>query len=230
MDGGPVYKLYLSGEASKISYKFSEKNIKLGTVFYDEIQTAEIVLYNQGKVNFDFCVLGLDENTTMINPRDLMVLPSKGHVQSLESVTFSVKFLPGLPEKFSKSFEMRVAHFEPDVIKISGMAVFPTIVMNLPRDHSHVSPSIQSAIKSDVALPNLPEKETHQMLTYDDDTTRTNMAPESEESCIGTPPNNSLEVEIDRLLVKAYATRNAEKMFSEKGKSRPRYIIMHEKY
>ena len=44
-----------------------------------------------------------------------------------------VKYLPGAPEDFRKSFVIQVAHFEPDVITISGTGVFPRISLDLPR-------------------------------------------------------------------------------------------------
>ena len=44
-----------------------------------------------------------------------------------------VKFLPGVPEKFHKSFEIQVAHFEPDTINLFGEGVFPRISLDLPR-------------------------------------------------------------------------------------------------
>ena len=44
-----------------------------------------------------------------------------------------VKYLPGAPEDFRKSFVIQVAHFEPDIITISGTGVFPRISLDLPR-------------------------------------------------------------------------------------------------
>lgn len=47
--------------------------------------------------------------------------------------TLVVKYLPGAPEDFTKSFVIQVAHFEPDVITIKGTGVFPRISLDLPR-------------------------------------------------------------------------------------------------
>lgn len=45
----------------------------------------------------------------------------------------TVKYLPGVPEKFDKCFRVQVAHFEPDLITIHGEGVFPRISLDLPR-------------------------------------------------------------------------------------------------
>ena len=48
-------------------------------------------------------------------------------------MTLTVKFLPGVPEKFHKSFQLQVAHFEPDTVNLLGEGVFPRISLDLPR-------------------------------------------------------------------------------------------------
>lgn len=45
-----------------------------------------------------------------------------------------MKYLPGVPEDFSKNFTIQVAHFEPDEIRIHGSGVFPRISLDLPRN------------------------------------------------------------------------------------------------
>jgi len=44
-----------------------------------------------------------------------------------------VKYLPGVPESFSKNFMIQVAHFEPNEITLKGEGVFPRISLDLPR-------------------------------------------------------------------------------------------------
>jgi len=45
----------------------------------------------------------------------------------------TIKYLPGVPEKFDKCFRVQVAHFEPDLVTIHGEGVFPRISLDLPR-------------------------------------------------------------------------------------------------
>ncbi|KAH3778715.1 hypothetical protein DPMN_180185 [Dreissena polymorpha] len=45
----------------------------------------------------------------------------------------TIKYLPGVPEKFDKCFRVQVAHFEADLITIHGEGVFPRISLDLPR-------------------------------------------------------------------------------------------------
>lgn len=47
--------------------------------------------------------------------------------------TLTVRYIPGVPEKFTKSFLIQVAHFEPDTVHITGEGVFPRISLDLPR-------------------------------------------------------------------------------------------------
>lgn len=46
----------------------------------------------------------------------------------------TVKYLPGIPEIFTKTFNIQVAHFEPDKITLNGEGVFPRVSLDLPRN------------------------------------------------------------------------------------------------
>ncbi len=57
----------------------------------------------------------------------------KGFIEPEKDVKISVKYLPGIPEKFSKSFLLQISHFAPDEILIQGDASFAEILLDLPR-------------------------------------------------------------------------------------------------
>ncbi len=57
----------------------------------------------------------------------------KGSIEPENDVTISVKYLPGIPEKFSKTFLLQISHFAPDEIMIQGDASFAEILLDLPR-------------------------------------------------------------------------------------------------
>mgnify|MGYP001800348881 CR=1 FL=1 len=48
-------------------------------------------------------------------------------------MVLTVKFLPGVPDKFQRSFKIQVAHFEPEDISIFCEGIFPRITLDLPR-------------------------------------------------------------------------------------------------
>ncbi len=63
-----------------------------------------------------------------------------------------VKFLPGVPEKFHKSFQIQVAHFEPDTINLFGEGVFPRISLDLPRMGDMIGHFDELVIKAKASL------------------------------------------------------------------------------
>ena len=201
VDGGPTYELQLRGEASRIHYCFSNKSLEFGAVQYDQVHTAEIVLFNRGKVTFDFTTLGAKTGDGKLAPGEIAVSPTRGQISANESVTFTVTFLLGIPEIFKKSFEIEVAHLEADVITLTGMAIYPTITMELPRDISEVSPQLQEAAKAKVEAE---------------------MSKEAIECSVETEQHSTklLEMEIDRLLVKKFITENTERLSATNHKLR----------
>ena len=133
VQGGPNYEIQLSGQASLVQYSVSEKEIDFGYQAYDQLNCYSINVHNTGKVSFDFVVLDADGGDST-QPGVVNVVPAKGYVNSGESIQLSVKYIAGVPETFSKSFQIRVAYFEPEVITVYGVGVFPHIVIDLPKD------------------------------------------------------------------------------------------------
>nr|XP_006823299.1 PREDICTED: hydrocephalus-inducing protein homolog [Saccoglossus kowalevskii] len=134
VEGGPRYELSLTGEASLVQYTFDTNDIDYGKQMYDEVAEAEIILENTGKVGFDFVALNMDPSTQdKPMPGIPIMIPHSGHIEAHSAQRLVIKFLPGVPEKFHKSFEIQVAHFEPDIINIRGEGVFPRVSLDLPR-------------------------------------------------------------------------------------------------
>ena len=48
-------------------------------------------------------------------------------------MALTVKFLPGVPDRFERTFKILVAHFEPEDITIFCEGIFPRITLDLPR-------------------------------------------------------------------------------------------------
>ena len=45
-----------------------------------------------------------------------------------------VYYLPGVPEIFQRSFQIQIAHLDPENITLSGEGIFPRICLDLPRN------------------------------------------------------------------------------------------------
>lgn len=207
-----------------MSYKFSTKEIRFGAVLYDQLHTAKLVLYNNGKVDFDFSTLNVREDPSKIRPGEIVVSPLSGHIPALNNVTFTVTFLPGVPERFCKRFEIQIAHFEADAITLVGEAVHPRITLSLPRDYNSITPTLQ-----DEARHNL-DQIVPQLLVREDDYSETTLSvPLPVETDI--LELQLMEAEVDRLLVKEFATKNAEEMFmTSQTNSKLRYVVPRLKF
>ena len=211
IEGGPTYEIKLRGEASQIQYEFSEKTLDLGVVLYDQVHTTQLVLQNRGKVSFDVFSLNSKEvggrEDSVWQPGEVVVSPTSGQLKAFESMTFVVSFLPGTPETFSKTFEFQVAHFVVDVIKLMAKAVYPKMTINLPRDFATVASDILTEAQSNLSLIQRPDA---------------NDLPDGEGSIPVLASRQALESEVERLLVKSFATMNAGRLFGGKAKGRPR--------
>ena len=74
---------------------------------YDQAAVAEIVLHNTGKVGLNFVVLNVDSGNKVL-PGAPNVSPVQGHIKALSHQTLTVKYLPGVPEKFEKTFQVTI--------------------------------------------------------------------------------------------------------------------------
>ena len=129
VEGGPEYEVKLDGEASSIQYKFDKTSIDFGTTFYDKFQKEEITLFNMGKVKFDFTV----NFDSVAQPTIIKAVPTTQVVGPGEKCKIQIEIYPGLPTFVTTSFTVEVAHFEPQVVVVTGKGMFPHVSVNLPR-------------------------------------------------------------------------------------------------
>ena len=64
---------------------------------------SEIDLYNSGKVGLDF-VTNIESLCDERHPGKIIVIPARGHVKALQKQNIVIKYQPGVPTKFKKSF------------------------------------------------------------------------------------------------------------------------------
>ena len=171
------------------------------------------MLYNRGKVDLDFCAMGLkDTPSDKLSPGEISVIPLTGHIPALEHQKIIVNYLPGVPMKFEEKFEIQVAHFEPDVITITGAAVFPRIAFNVPQPIGDVDKEIQNEARANLGLSE--EKNTTDELPLINSKIEDFMhVPPSEVEHNLWLATTEFQREVERLLVKQFARENSEKLF-----------------
>ncbi|XP_064641495.1 hydrocephalus-inducing protein-like isoform X2 [Lineus longissimus] len=206
VEAGPTYEFELKGEASLVEYRFDETDIDYGKQMYDDIATAEITLHNLGKVGFEFTALGMDP-TLEEKPRPgvPVMIPHTGHIEAMSQQTLTIKYLPGVPERFHRSFQVQVAHFEPDTINLYGEGVFPRISLDLPRigdEAGHYSSLLKEARETLC-------KDSRKECT-DKEAQGSHRLAEEGKPCITmtqehVPSELEIQMEVERLMVQEFA-------------------------
>jgi len=84
-------------------------------------------LYNTGKVAFPFEV----DLSQMAHPKIVQVYPMSGIISGYDRQRFIVMFTPGIAERVSDQFIMKIGPFPPEHISIGGTGIFPQINMSL---------------------------------------------------------------------------------------------------
>ena len=179
---------------------------------YDQVQSTEIVLYNRGKVDLEFCAMGLrDTSSDRLTPGEITVVPLTGYVPALEHQKITINYLPGVPMKFDEKFKIQVAHFEPDVITITGAAVFPRIGFNVPQPMEDVNKDIQSEARVNLGLSK--DEKTTDKLPHVNSEVEGGLVPMSEGERNLWLTTTEFQTEVERLLVKQFACENSERLY-----------------
>ena len=63
----------------------------------------------------------------------ISIIPSRGKIQGGERAKIRLYIIPGIPDNLLQVLVIQVSHFEPEKIIIKGMALFPTLRMELER-------------------------------------------------------------------------------------------------
>ena len=159
-------------------------------------------------MDLDFCAMGLrDTPSDKLSPGEIAVVPLTGHIPALEHQKITINYLPGVPMKFEEQFEIQVAHFEPDEITITGVAVFPRIGFNVPQPMEDVNKNTQNE-----ASANLGSSEDERM-TYELPSQVEGLVPMSEGEHNLWLTTTEYQTEVERLLVKQFARENSERLF-----------------
>ncbi|XP_016051807.1 PREDICTED: hydrocephalus-inducing protein homolog [Miniopterus natalensis] len=230
VEGGPTYEITLRGEASMVNYSFDTKDINYGLQLFDRVTENKITLKNTGKVGFEFKVLTKYQSSLdNLLPGVPLILPVSGFISSLNEQVLKVYYLPGVPEVFERSFQIQIAHLDPENITLSGEGIFPRIYLDLPRN---LRGNEKYETFLDQARKNL-EKEFSKYETLNHSETTEEM-PEDDYFKL----NAQLQMEVERLIVQSYAIEHQKTIIpdltddvSHRGRHRlakiqlPEYIL-----
>uniref|UniRef100_A0A2K6KCF4 HYDIN axonemal central pair apparatus protein n=1 Tax=Rhinopithecus bieti TaxID=61621 RepID=A0A2K6KCF4_RHIBE len=197
VEEGPTYEITLKGEASLVNYSFDTKDIHYGLQLFDHVTEREIMLTNTGKVGFEFKVL-TDPQSSPDNllPGVPLILPLSGFISSHQEQALKVYYLPGVPEVFKRSFQIQIAHLDPENITLSGEGIFPQICLDLPRNltaNEKYETFLNQARKN-------TDKDYNKCETLDHFDIITEEVPEDEPAEVSA----HLQMEVERLIVQSY--------------------------
>ena len=147
VEGGPDYPVQLVGEASSMQFKFDKSVLEFGAQGYDKWDERELFLTNAAKVAFPYAVdLGGCGALGRVD-----VQPREGVVKGNDRVRFVVRFCPKVPDRVEETFLVRVAHFDAQPIRVTGIGQYSTLHFALPRQHADLYDRFVPGAKDHVA-------------------------------------------------------------------------------
>ncbi|RMC08856.1 hypothetical protein DUI87_13850 [Hirundo rustica rustica] len=134
VQGGPTYKVVVTGEASCPSYQLDVEEIDWGLQAFNKVLKAEVTLRNTGVAEFTYVVPNSSTGTAA-NPLPgvPVVVPTKGSIAPGKEQVLEVYYLPGKPGVFCRTFQVQVAYLDPAEIFLKGEGTLPGTTKHLPR-------------------------------------------------------------------------------------------------
>ncbi|XP_053843687.1 hydrocephalus-inducing protein homolog [Vidua macroura] len=130
VEGGPTYEVVVTGEASRVSYSLSSREIDCGSQMFNEIHHRTVTLANTGKPEFNWVLKPSTADQRL--PGVFLVKPTTGSIAHGEKQVLKFSYMPGLPGAFSRTYQLKVGDLDPENICLKGEASFPMIRVNLP--------------------------------------------------------------------------------------------------
>ncbi|XP_077642374.1 hydrocephalus-inducing protein [Lonchura striata] len=130
VEGGPTYEVMVTGEASRVSYSLSLREINCGSQIFNEIGHSTVTLVNTGKIEF---IWTLNPSAAAEHlPGVFLVDPTIGSIAPGEKQVLKFSYVPGLPGAFKRIYQLKVGDLDPENILLKGEASCPMISVNLP--------------------------------------------------------------------------------------------------
>ncbi|CAO2609940.1 Hydrocephalus-inducing protein, partial [Lemmus lemmus] len=135
-----------------------------------------------------------------------LILPLSGFIRSNKEQVLKVYYLPGIPEVFQRSFQIQIAHLDPENITLYGEGIFPRISLDLHRNllgNEKYERFLEQAKKDMEREYNKDESVNHYEMISEDN-------PEEETTEVSAP----LQMEVERLIVQDYALEHQKTISS----------------
>ena len=130
VEGGPEYKIPLTGEASAVSFALKDSSVDFGQVLFNEVGERVITIQNTGKVPFPFEF----QYTQLSSIGIVEACPSFGTVSPGDKSLVTLRVYPVVPSTFTETLVIKIAHFDPVLFTCSCKSIFPALYINLPRN------------------------------------------------------------------------------------------------
>jgi hypothetical protein len=77
----------------------------------------------------------------------LDISPMNGKIAGGQKQRINVKICPTMPEAFLEVFELQMGYYDPEVIKVSGHGVYPSLVCQFPRiENSEIDAKLKEEV------------------------------------------------------------------------------------
>ena len=138
--GGPEYQVTLVGEGSTVGFKLDKSSLDFGSVLYTQFKELEFTICNTGKVAFPFSVMcdAKDPEAQVFE-----ISPKSGRVAEMSKQVVKVCMRPGLPRTFAENLIVECAHFNPIYFPVTGVGIYSTVSIALPRDQVKMSDTVK---------------------------------------------------------------------------------------
>ncbi|XP_068035432.1 hydrocephalus-inducing protein homolog [Anomalospiza imberbis] len=130
VEGGPTYEVVVTGEASRVSYSLSLREINCGSQMFNEIGHSTVTLENTGRIEFNWVLNPSTADQHL--PGVFLVKPTAGSIAPGEKQVLKFSYMPGLPGAFSRTYQLKVGDLDLENILLKGEASCPMITVNLP--------------------------------------------------------------------------------------------------
>ncbi|XP_063024390.1 hydrocephalus-inducing protein-like [Melospiza melodia melodia] len=130
VEGGPTYKVLVTGEISHLSYLVRPQEINCGLQIFNEIRHSNVTLVNGGKIELNWVLNPSPADKHL--PGVFLVNPTTGSLAPGKKRLLKFSYMPGLPGAFSRTYQLKVGDLEPENICLKGEASFPMISLDLP--------------------------------------------------------------------------------------------------
>ncbi|XP_064243042.1 hydrocephalus-inducing protein-like isoform X2 [Passer domesticus] len=235
VEGGPTYEVVLTGEASHMSYSLSLRKINCGFQMFNEIHHSNVTLENSGKIEFSWVLNPSPANKHL--PGVFLVNPTTGSIPPGEKQVLEFSYMPGLPEAFSRTYQLTVGDLDPENICLKGEAFCPMISVNLPWNikgnekyekplTQFVKPVKQDSQRNKSGVRKKTQSRKTETLKFQTPKTQTPKSPIPEiwypkphVPDSGIAPDTQLQINTVRMLIEKAAFKLQEKLTSHPPKS-----------